>query len=369
MTTQFSFNYATSTGQESESKTVEQSSSEKDQDSTSSEEERSDALIRTFSAGAVSKGHSGSSKLLPEGSTTAHLSASNLVRESATLTATDGNSALSMLSSEDGGVPLPLSSTSGSMNVVTWAQIGPRNLSTVSERHVRQSVPTNQQLENNAVIRSATARDTAHTRIGDNLIARGLSATTDHQQYASYRRQYDRDRNARAIASQPMPPPRAPVRYSLTSQDCERCSEPWALSSIISWLKDMLSDGFSDYSMLLMTLGQLFSYIAKKTHVLIYPHLLSDRVLNAMFANGTLFDDGEVCRFTSAITTGVLVQLTGDGCYSPLTHAKRTGISCYSPRCLSKEDSGIVDRIGNALIQTRGMLPEPTICSLLCIAC
>jgi hypothetical protein len=331
VTKQFSFNYATAVERGTASKDVYVRSSE--QCSAPPADDSSDTFVHA--------------------SSTADSEAATLALQSLRCPITDDDIALSVFSSEDGGVFLPPPSTSSSTASTSTTQmlkakIGPLNLGVA--RELLNSSPTYQLPAINELGRSSTASvPTARARIEENLIARAQSAATDHQQYALYRRQYDRNRNTLGTPSLSITSYLELDVARLTYRDFEKCSEPWALSSVSSWLKDVLVTSLPGLTetTYLETLERLFHYKLSFVNTTMYPSSISRRVLKAMISTGALIPSipgGHIFEFGSGIATGVLVELTGGGCYTPTVHG--LGEPCYSPRCISNDH---LEKPANAL--------------------
>lgn len=119
----------------------------------------------------------------------------------------------------------------------------------------------------------------------------------------------------------------------LTERDFDRCTEPWALSSIISWLKYM-AEGESDLKENLITEGLVALFTFKvPTMNIADAETISARVVQDMYKAGTLIHDEEWLKFSSETMTGVIFQLTGSGCYSQRLHEYPTPGRCYSQLC------------------------------------
>jgi hypothetical protein len=119
----------------------------------------------------------------------------------------------------------------------------------------------------------------------------------------------------------------------LTASDFRKCTEPWALSSIIAWLKSM-AEGEADLKENAITEGLIALFTHKvPTMNIADAETLSSRVVAAMYAAGTLVHEEEWLKFSSETMTGVLYQLTGSGCYSQRLHNYPTPGRCYSYHC------------------------------------
>ncbi len=119
----------------------------------------------------------------------------------------------------------------------------------------------------------------------------------------------------------------------LTASDFRRCAEPWALSSVTSWLK-MMAEGEADLKeqAILDGLVSLFSYKVPTMNIA-DAETLSVRVLQDMYQAEVLVQEEEWLKFTGQNLTGVLYQLTGVGCYSSKLHDYAQTGRCYSYHC------------------------------------
>ncbi|KAK7564918.1 CNH domain-containing protein [Phyllosticta citricarpa] len=119
----------------------------------------------------------------------------------------------------------------------------------------------------------------------------------------------------------------------LTPRDFAKCSEPWALSSIISWLR-MMAEGESDLKEHLITDGlvALFTHKVPTMNVADAEYLAA-QVVEEMYKVGTLEHVEEWLKFKPATTSGVIYQLTGSGCYASKLHDVHTPGRCYAHHC------------------------------------
>ncbi|KAF2279587.1 uncharacterized protein EI97DRAFT_492149 [Westerdykella ornata] len=119
----------------------------------------------------------------------------------------------------------------------------------------------------------------------------------------------------------------------LSSRDFDRCTEPWALSSIISWLKTM-TEGEQDLKEGPITEGLIALFTHKvPTMNIADAETLSSRVVAGMYKAGVLVHEEEWLKFSTETMTGVIFQLTGAGCYAPFLHETPTPGRCYSHHC------------------------------------
>ena len=120
----------------------------------------------------------------------------------------------------------------------------------------------------------------------------------------------------------------------LSTADFKKCSEPWALSSIMDWLKDM-TEGEADLKEHAVVDGivALFTHMVPTMNTA-DAESLGAKVVRAMFDAGTLVKDEEWVKFGPDPMFGVLFQLTGTGCYSPRVHTEPLPGRCYSHHCM-----------------------------------
>ncbi|KAL1622684.1 Rho guanine nucleotide exchange factor [Neofusicoccum ribis] len=119
----------------------------------------------------------------------------------------------------------------------------------------------------------------------------------------------------------------------LTPKDFAKCTEPWALSSIIAWLR-MMAEGETDLKEHLIVEGlvNLFTYKVPTMNVA-DAEALSAQVVEEMYSAGTLEHVEEWLKFTPATRSGVLFQLSKAGCYAPMLHDYHAPGRCYSYHC------------------------------------
>ncbi|KAL1838681.1 hypothetical protein VTJ49DRAFT_2407 [Mycothermus thermophilus] len=133
------------------------------------------------------------------------------------------------------------------------------------------------------------------------------------------------------------------VPAKLTATDFKRCAEPWALSGITAWVREM-AEGEPDLKRKTIEEGVLKLFCHKvPTMNVADAELLSAKVVDSMFAAGILLPDEEWVKFGPGQLSGVLWQLTGFGCYAPKLHEDESlvprlhdngiPIRCYSHHC------------------------------------
>ncbi|KAI4120201.1 MAG: hypothetical protein LQ338_007185 [Usnochroma carphineum] len=120
----------------------------------------------------------------------------------------------------------------------------------------------------------------------------------------------------------------------LSTSDFRKCSEPWALSSIVDWIREM-SEGTADLkrSMVVDGIVALFTHKVPTMNTA-DAETLGARVVEAMFDAGVLLKEEEWVKFGEEKISGVLFQLTGTGCYSPKVHTEALPGRCYAHHCM-----------------------------------
>lgn len=123
------------------------------------------------------------------------------------------------------------------------------------------------------------------------------------------------------------------IPSKLTSQDMKRCVEPWALSSIASWIRDM-TEGEPDLKQKTIEEGLVKLFTAKvPTMNVADAETLSARVVTVMRESGILVPEEEWVKLAPGSISGVLWQLSGSGCYAPKLHEQECPGRCYSYHC------------------------------------
>lgn len=119
----------------------------------------------------------------------------------------------------------------------------------------------------------------------------------------------------------------------LSTNDFKKCTEPWALSSIIAWLKHM-TEGENDLKEGPIREGLIALFTHKvPTMNIADAETLASRVVAEMYKAGTLVHEEEWLKFSSETMTGVIFQLTNGGCYAPKLHAEAMSGRCYAHHC------------------------------------
>ncbi|KAJ5451060.1 hypothetical protein N7491_000242 [Penicillium cf. griseofulvum] len=127
----------------------------------------------------------------------------------------------------------------------------------------------------------------------------------------------------------------------LSSEQFKKCSEPWALSSLLSWIRDLSED---ETDLREQTIAD--AMVALFTHKVPTMNIadaetLAARVVSGMLEEGALVKEEEWVKFGSGTLSGILFQITGTGCYSPRLHLHEMHIEdtdsfgrCYSHHCM-----------------------------------
>jgi hypothetical protein len=124
----------------------------------------------------------------------------------------------------------------------------------------------------------------------------------------------------------------------LSSADFRRCQEPWALSGIAAWIREMAggeaSEGEPDLRQKIIEEGLVALFTHKvPTMNTADAETLSQKVVKSMLDAGILLPEEEWVKFGPGSVSGVLWQLTGSGCYAPKIHENETHGRCYSHHC------------------------------------
>ena len=120
----------------------------------------------------------------------------------------------------------------------------------------------------------------------------------------------------------------------LSTEQYKKCSEPWSLSSIVAWIKDLAEDevDLREHA-IAEALVALFTHKVPTMNTA-DAETLGARVVKDMFAAEALVKDEEWVKFGPGTMTGVLFQLTGTGCYSLRVHDRQLKGRCYSHHCM-----------------------------------
>jgi hypothetical protein len=124
----------------------------------------------------------------------------------------------------------------------------------------------------------------------------------------------------------------------LSSADFKKCQEPWALSGLADWIREMAGgdsgEGEPDLRQKAIWDGLVSLFTHKvPTMSTADAETLSTRVVNTMLDAGILVPEEEWVKLGQGEVSGVLWQLTGSGCYSPKLHELEIPGRCYSHHC------------------------------------
>lgn len=120
----------------------------------------------------------------------------------------------------------------------------------------------------------------------------------------------------------------------LSSDQFKKCSEPWALGSVLAWIRDLAEEevDLKEHS---IVEGMVALFMHKvPTMNTTEAEALGDRVVKEMFKADALMREEEWVKFGPGTMSGVLYQLTGSGCYSSKLHLHHTRGRCYSYHCM-----------------------------------
>lgn len=121
----------------------------------------------------------------------------------------------------------------------------------------------------------------------------------------------------------------------LGNADFKKCEEPWALSSILLWLLTVADPEKIAELRESMVKDALVALFTNKvpTMNLADAEVLSNRVVDDMYAAGTLARTEEWVKLSPGDISGVIFQMTMAGCYSPTVHNHIIPGRCYSHHC------------------------------------
>ena len=123
------------------------------------------------------------------------------------------------------------------------------------------------------------------------------------------------------------------VPSKLSTNDLRRCHEPWALSNVAHWVREM-ADGEPDLKRKTIEEGLVSLFTGKVPNMNVADaETLAASVTDSMFAAGILIPEEEWVKFGPGEISGVLWQLTGSGCYAQRLHAQEAPGRCYSYYC------------------------------------
>lgn len=122
----------------------------------------------------------------------------------------------------------------------------------------------------------------------------------------------------------------------LSSEHFKQCTEPWALSSILAWVRDLSQDETDLKEQAIVdAIVALFTHKVPTMNIA-DAETLADMVVKDMLAEEALVKDEEWVKFSTGSLSGVLFQITDKGCYSSRLHEQETEVlgRCYSHHCM-----------------------------------
>lgn len=127
----------------------------------------------------------------------------------------------------------------------------------------------------------------------------------------------------------------------LSSEQFKRCREPWAMSSILSWVRDLSEDETDLREQAIVdAIVALFTHKVPTMNIA-DAETLAARVVHSMLEERALVKEEEWVKFSTGSLSGVLFQITGTGCYSSKLHEQEMHIQdtdsyarCYSHHCM-----------------------------------
>ncbi|RMZ89283.1 hypothetical protein DV736_g3487, partial [Chaetothyriales sp. CBS 134916] len=145
---------------------------------------------------------------------------------------------------------------------------------------------------------------------------------------------YDPSEPSTAIPLDLPPIPRKFDPAKLTQDQFRKCTEPWALSAVLAWVKSLAEDETDlRQNTLVDAITALFENKVPTMNGT-EAESLAERVVDEMLANHALIREEEWVKFGSGTLSGVLFQLSRHGCYSSKLHVHESRGRCYSHHCM-----------------------------------
>jgi hypothetical protein len=120
---------------------------------------------------------------------------------------------------------------------------------------------------------------------------------------------------------------------TLSAVQFKKCSEPWAMSSILNWIMELAQEE-RELKEKNIAEGIAALFMHKVPTLWIgEAESLGDRVVKEMLAANAIVRKGKFVTFGPGTISGVLYQLTGTGCYSSKLHLYENKGRCYMYRC------------------------------------
>src|SRR5690606_1631455 len=112
-----------------------------------------------------------------------------------------------------------------------------------------------------------------------------------------------------------------------------RCAEPWALSSIADWLKEITNNEIDLKEVALAdAVAALFTHFVPTMNVA-DAETLAAKVVGGFMKEKKLVKEEEWVKFGDGEVSGVIYHITGSGCYSSKLHDIDAPGRCYSHHC------------------------------------
>ncbi|KAL7271912.1 Rho guanine nucleotide exchange factor [Rhizina undulata] len=119
----------------------------------------------------------------------------------------------------------------------------------------------------------------------------------------------------------------------LSSRDFKKCEHPWALSAVSAWLKEITEgEQYLKEGAVVDGVVALFTHYVSTMNVA-DAETLAMKVVNGMLKERNLIKEEEWVKFGDGEVSGVIYQITGNGCYSPKLHEMECAGRCYSYHC------------------------------------
>ncbi|KAF4978498.1 hypothetical protein FZEAL_5144 [Fusarium zealandicum] len=123
------------------------------------------------------------------------------------------------------------------------------------------------------------------------------------------------------------------IPSKLNAADFRRCPEPWSLSGLEAWIREM-GEGEPDLKSKTIEEALINLFTGKIPMMNVADaEVLSNHVVSLMLDRAVLVPEEEWVKFGNGHISGVLWQLTGSGCYAPKVHDEEIGGRCYSHHC------------------------------------
>ncbi|KAI5867848.1 CNH domain-containing protein [Durotheca rogersii] len=138
----------------------------------------------------------------------------------------------------------------------------------------------------------------------------------------------------------------------LTLVDAHSCTEPWALSGIAKWVREM-AEGEPDLKRKTLEEGLVRLFCLKVPMMNVADaEALGTQVADSMLNAGILVPEEEWLKFGPGSISGVLWQLTGSGCYASKLHEQDDNVMghevptrCYSHHCTRTSKKANLDEL------------------------